>query len=100
MNFYSKNNKKFSHCSKIYGNGENRMSFIKDVEIRDGKADTIHSALSNEIEKCSGVGFGSHGSSLIIVHEKIDLPLQNSFFKENTFLMKNNNYLICQFCCL
>ena len=31
---------------------ENRISFIKDVEITDGKAYTVCSALSNEIEKC------------------------------------------------
>ena len=43
--------------------GENRMSLIKNVEITDEKADTIYSALSNEIKKCGGVeslcGFGS-----------------------------------------
>ena len=27
--------------------GENRIYFIKDVEITDGKTDTIYSALSN-----------------------------------------------------
>ena len=33
--------------------GENRMSFVKDVEITDDKADTIYSALRNDIEKCA-----------------------------------------------
>ena len=40
---------------------KNRMSFTKDVEIIDGKADTMHSTLSNETEKCGGVWFGSDG---------------------------------------
>ena len=35
--------------------GENRISFIKDVEITDGKEDAVYSALSIEIEKCKGV---------------------------------------------
>ena len=48
-----------------------------------------------EIEKCGGVGFGSDWAR--VIKKKVDLPLQNSFFKENTFLKKNNNYLICQF---
>ena len=34
---------------------ENRISFVKDIEITNGKADTINSALSNEIENCGGV---------------------------------------------
>ena len=38
--------------------GESRISFIKDVEIMDGKADTIYSAISNETNECRGVGFG------------------------------------------
>ena len=45
--------------------GKNRISFIKDVEIIDQKADTIYSALSNEIEKCcwdeSLSGYGNDG---------------------------------------
>ena len=32
---------------------ENRISFIKDLEIRSRKTDIIYSALSNEIEKCA-----------------------------------------------
>ena len=36
-------------------NSENRLSFIKDVEITDEKADTIYSVLSNEIQKPGGV---------------------------------------------
>ena len=31
---------------------ENRISFIKDIEITHEKAGIIYSALSNEIEKC------------------------------------------------
>ena len=54
--------------------GENRISFIKDVEITDRKADAIHSALNNEIEKCDGIenssGFGSDRASVIIGHKK------------------------------
>ena len=34
---------------------ENRISFIKDVEITDGKSDAMYSALYNEIEKCDGI---------------------------------------------
>ena len=34
---------------KFMKDGENRITFIKDVEITDGKANTINSALSNEI---------------------------------------------------
>ena len=33
--------------------GEDRVSLIEDVEITNGKADTIYSALSNETEKCA-----------------------------------------------
>ena len=73
---------------------------LKILKIINGKADTIYSALSNVIEKCGGVGFGSDWVSVIIVHKKVDLSFQNPFFlKESTFLMKNN-YLICQFYCL
>ena len=49
--------------------GENRISFIKDVEATGKKADTIYSALSNEIEKCGEVEclsrFGSDGANVI-----------------------------------
>ena len=43
----------------------------KDIEITDGKADRIYSILSNEIEKCGGVGFESYGASVIIGHKKV-----------------------------
>ena len=92
------------------------LSFIKDIEITDEKADTIYSVLSNEIQKRGGVeslcGFGINGASVIIGHKvasklKIDnlkiisihcdsyrLALAMLlFFKESTFFMKNN-YLI------
>ena len=31
---------------------ENRIYFIEDFEITDGKVDTIYSTLSTEIERC------------------------------------------------
>ena len=94
---------------------ENKISFTKDVEITDGKADTMHSALSNENEKCGGIGFESDRASVIIGHKKvaskskrdsikiISIYCHNcrfefailSFFKKSLFLMKKNNYLIC-----
>ena len=50
--------------------GENRISFIKDVEITGGKPYTMYSALRNEIKKCGGVenlsGFASDGASVMI----------------------------------
>ena len=46
--------------------GENTISFIKDDEITDGKANTTYSALRNETEKYFGVEsfseFGSDGA--------------------------------------
>ena len=60
--------------------GENRMSLIKNVEITDEKADTIYSALSNEIKKCGGVEslseFGSDGASVTIGHKKLPQKLK------------------------
>ena len=54
--------------------GKNRIFFIKDIEITDGKADTIYSALRNEIEKRGGIvslsWFGSDEASVIIGHKK------------------------------
>ena len=52
--------------------GKKRISFIKDAEITDEKADTIYLALSNEIANVVGggveslSGFGSDGASAII----------------------------------
>ena len=47
--------------------GKNRILFVIDAEITDGKADTMYSALSNKIAKCGAVeslsGFGSDGVS-------------------------------------
>ena len=37
--------------------GKKRISFIKDVEMADGKADTAYSVLSNKLVKCGGVKF-------------------------------------------
>ena len=54
----------------------NTESFVKNIEITDGKTDTIYSALSNEIERCGGVGFGSDGVSLIIGHKKNCLKIK------------------------
>ena len=54
-------------------NSENRISFIKGIEITDEKADTIYSVLNNEIKKRGGVvslsWFGSDGASVIIGHK-------------------------------
>ena len=79
-----------------------------------GKADTMYSALSNEIEKCGRVGFGSDWASIIIGYKnlasklkrdtkKITIHCHNNrfalailpFFEESTFLMTNTNYLMC-----
>ena len=49
---------------------KNRISFIKDAEITDGKTDTIYSVPCNKIEKCGEVEslswFGNNGTSVII----------------------------------
>ena len=59
---YSKNNRKhLAIAVKYIRDCENTVSFIKDVEITGGKADTIYSTLHNEIEKCGVVGFGLMG---------------------------------------
>ena len=51
--FYSKNKRKHLDIAvKYIEDGENTISFIKDVEITNGKADIIYSALRNENEKC------------------------------------------------
>ena len=56
------------------------MSFIKDVEITDEKADAMYSALSNEIEKCDTIeslsGFESDGASVSIGHKKVPWKLK------------------------
>ena len=85
--------------------GKSRISFIKGLEITDGKAGTIYSALRNKIEKCGVVGFGSNGASVIIRHKKVASKLKRDnpkiisihchnyrlalailpFFKENPF---------------
>ena len=105
-------------------NNKNRLSFIKDVEITEGKSDTIYSVLNNKIEKYDGVEslnwFGSNGTSVIIGHKKAVSKLKRDnpkiisihcdnyrlalamlpSLKERTFLMKNNNYLVCWLYCL
>ena len=59
--------------------GENRISFIKDVEITVGRDDQMYSALSNEIEKYGGIespcGFGSD-ASVISGYKKIASKLK------------------------
>ena len=40
---------------KYIKDGENRISFIKDIEITDGKVYMIYSTLSNEMEKFHGI---------------------------------------------
>ena len=60
--------------------GENRISFIKD-----GKADAIYSAESNEIEKCCRVesfsGFGSDEASIMIRNKKVASKLKRIISK-------------------
>ena len=60
--------------------GENRISFIKDIYITDRKDDTIYSALSNGIEKCGGVeslgGLGSDETRIITGHKKVASKLK------------------------
>ena len=54
--FFSKNNRKHLAIAVKYMEGsKNRISFIKDVEITDGKFDTIYLALSNKITKCGAI---------------------------------------------
>ena len=54
--FYSKNSRKyFAIAVKCVKNNENRISFIKDIEITDEKAYTIHLALNNKIEKHAAI---------------------------------------------
>ena len=96
-----------------------KISFIKDVEIIDGKADIIYSPLSNKIAKCGAIEnlirFESDGAIVIIGLKKVASKLKRDnpkiksihyhnyrlafvtlpFFKESSFLMKNNNYLMC-----
>ena len=50
--------------------------FTKDAERTDVKADTLYPALSNGIEKCGVVGFGSDGASIIIGHKKVASKLK------------------------
>ena len=54
--FYIKNNRKhLAIAIKHIKICKNRISFIKDVEITDEKAETLYSALRNENEKYGGV---------------------------------------------
>ena len=59
---------------------ENRIYFIKDVEIADGKTDITHAALSNEIEKCGGVKslsrYGSDRESIMTECKEIASKLK------------------------
>lgn len=67
------NRKHLAIAAKYLKDGKTQISFIKDLEILDGKADTIFSALETEIEKCGGIGkmsgFGSDGASVMIGHK-------------------------------
>ena len=69
-----------ANAVKYIKDGENRISFIKHVEITDRKADTMYSALSNEIQKCGEAenlsGFGSDGASVMIGHKKKCLKIK------------------------
>ena len=40
------------------------QSFIKDVEITNGKAHTIYSVISNEIEECGAAKSSRFGSEM------------------------------------
>ena len=78
---YSKSNKKhLAIAIKYMEDDKNRVSFIKDVEITDGKHDTICSTLSNKIAKCgeveSLIRFGSDRASVIIGHKKVASKLK------------------------
>ena len=54
---------------------KNKISFIKEVEITDGKTDITYSALSSKVAKYGEVEslgrFGSDGMSVIIEHKKL-----------------------------
>ena len=61
----SKNNRKYLVIAvKYVEDSEIRISFIKDFEIIDVKADTMYWALSSEIKKCGGVWFESDAASV------------------------------------
>ena len=70
------------------------ISFIKDVEITDGKADIICSALSNKIAKSYAVeslsGFGSDGASVIIGCKKVASKLKRDNSKIISIHCHNN----------
>ena len=92
---------------------------VKMLNSTDRKTDTIYLELNNEIEKYDGVeslsGIRSDGTRVIIGHKKIasKLKMDNPkiisihcqnyrltlamlpFFKLSTFLLKNNNHLMC-----
>ena len=75
--FYSKSSRKYlAIVLKYMEDGENKISFIKDVEIRDGKTDAIYSVLRVETEKmCWNEGlsrFGNNGASVKIGHSSAD----------------------------
>ena len=98
--FYSKNNRKYLVIAiKYMEGGKNRISIIKNVEIADGKTDAIHSALSNEIEKCGRVeslnGFESDRASVIIGHKKFASKLKRDYPKTisiHNYQLKINYY--------
>ena len=77
--FYCKNNREYLAIAvKCMEDGKNRISFIKDVEITDGKADTLYSFFSNEILKCGGVRLRSDGASIMIGGHS--MPNQHTYF--------------------
>ena len=77
------------------------ISFIKDVEMIDGKADTTYSALSNEIEKYNGVesliGFGSDGASVITEHKKVAPKFKRDNSKIISILCDNHRLGLAKF---
>ena len=66
--------------------GENKIAFIKDVEITDRKTDTMYSALRAETEEYTGVEslsrFGNDGASVIIWHRKAASKLKRGIISK------------------
>ena len=77
----------FLKSTCIFKGGENRICFIKDVEITDGEADTIYSALNNKTEKDSGIeslsAFGSDGGKCNDWEQKSCLQIEKGYSDSN-----------------
>ena len=94
--FYNKNNRKHLEIAvKCMEDGKNRLSFIKDVEIKDRKSGIIYSALSIIIKLKNMAQLKVNPKILSIHYHKYRPALViHSFFKGSIFLMKNKIYLI------